>query len=288
MYDSYCCFRNRDEKRGVRILWEITSKCNMKCSFCHVAPKKDCSYDEICFILDKLSNIKIKDIIISGGEPLVRDDIFDILQVLKEKDIEMDLCTNATLITEEKALLLKKYLSEISVSLDSIDDEHLNLKGSSNGYIQQIINGIQILVSSGHNVHLICTVNKKNYNILENIMTKAEKLKVHSLTFLGLVESNIYDKSMNKSNVLEKYELDKVRKDIMDLRKCTSKLIINTKRIFFKNECESCEAGKKILGISSEGKISPCILHQEEGVDMLKKDFCIENINFNHYNSCIK
>lgn len=288
IYDTYCCFRNKNEKAGARILWEVTSRCNMRCSFCHVSPKKECSFEEIQKIISKLKQIRVKDIIVSGGEPLVREDIFNILDLLKENNFELDFCTNATLITEENAKILKNYLSEISVSLDSIDEEHLNLLGNKEGICKQVIQGIKTLVASGHVVHLICTVNKKNCNILRKIMNAAEGLGVHSITFLGLVENNIFDKKENKNTVLSKEQMEMVRKEITSMRKETKGLIINSKRIFPRKQSDFCQAGRGILGISSEGMLYSCILHQEKGYDLLSDSFSFQNTNFDRYTSCIK
>ena len=76
------------KKAQPRILWEITSKCNLKCRHCLYYTESpqivtDLSYKQICEIVDKISEDgRIKEIWISGGEPLVRKDIYKIINYM--------------------------------------------------------------------------------------------------------------------------------------------------------------------------------------------------------------
>ena len=100
-YDSICCFRGSDHSSNKRLLWEITTTCNLSCDFCH--RNRDIDYgpkiERIKEIIPFIKEISIKEIIISGGEPLLREDIYEIINTLKEEGFKIDMCTNGTTIT---------------------------------------------------------------------------------------------------------------------------------------------------------------------------------------------
>ena len=76
--------------------FQVTSMCNLRCEFCCGADKrkKDSSLNEICETIDKLNNIGVDRIVITGGEALIRPDIDDIIKYISEKGIKVYLSTN--------------------------------------------------------------------------------------------------------------------------------------------------------------------------------------------------
>lgn len=287
-YDSYCCFRNK-KNEGYRLLWELTTRCNQNCSFCHVKKANELNINEIETIFERLSEIKINDIIFTGGEPLLRKDLFDILKMAKTRHYEIDLCTNGTLIDDNISSELRDYLSEISVSIDGPNaDINDNIRGLG---FEKTITGIRSLVRNNHSVHLISVVTQKNYKQITDIANLAETLGAHSLTFLGLVKG--YSSNVNEGLVLalKPEEIDNVRSTITNLRKENRTVIINSKRIFPKQPLEVCRAGSNILGLTADGILLQCILHKN-GLKLdlknhsISKDNLSEFIKISEHNIC--
>lgn len=276
-YDSYCCFRNK-KNSGFRILWELTTKCNLACPFCHVSPTRELNFPQIEAIMLDLKQLPIDDIIFTGGEPLLRKDIFDILELGQRLGFNMDLCTNATLVTESIAHKLHNFLSEVSVSLDGDDQAHNQSRGSDKAY-DRTVRGIRTLVEAGHQVHLTCVVTKYNYNCLSTVLQIAEELKADSLAFLGLIESHMANTAIRVDLSLNEEELQAVRNSISLLRSRSS-IRVNTKRIFPHMAEEVCMAGNRILGITAEGELRKCILLTDQFIhDFKRGSFDAEQLN---------
>jgi len=124
------------------IAWEITRRCNLKCVHCRSSSKleakehPDFSFDEATRVLDDISSYAKPVVVLSGGEPLLRDDVFDIAAYGTEKGLRMCLATNGTLVTKDMARRLTETgVHSISVSLDSCYPEiHDRLRGAKGAF----------------------------------------------------------------------------------------------------------------------------------------------------------
>jgi MoaA/NifB/PqqE/SkfB family radical SAM enzyme len=128
------------------IAWEITRRCNLSCVHCRssseleVKDHPDFSLDEAKRILDDISSYAQPVVVLSGGEPLLRKDVFDIAKYGTEKGLRMCLATNGTLVTEETCRNIKESgIRMVSLSLDGasaeVHDDFRNQKGAFDGTI---------------------------------------------------------------------------------------------------------------------------------------------------------
>ncbi|MES9901885.1 MAG: radical SAM protein [Sedimenticola sp.] len=114
--------------------FNITNRCNLHCPFCYANSTKDAEdeldFDTIKSILFQLDEMNVQRVSLVGGEPFIRDDIFDILSVCDHLDFSLIINTNAYLLTEEKIKRLKKHnISGVMISLDGPKDVHDKLRG---------------------------------------------------------------------------------------------------------------------------------------------------------------
>ncbi|MCI5145891.1 MAG: radical SAM protein, partial [Candidatus Electrothrix sp. AR3] len=145
------------------IAWEITRRCNLKCVHCRssseleVAGHPDFSFDEAKRVLDDIKTYANPVMVLSGGEPLLRPDVFDIAAYGTELGLRMCLATNGTLVTEETCLNIKKSgIKMVSLSLDGstaeVHDNFRNQEGAFAGTMNAIRlfneHGIQFLINS--------------------------------------------------------------------------------------------------------------------------------------------
>jgi len=120
------------------LFWETTQKCNLACSHCRMDVEK--SYRELDtnqakYLIDSLIDFATPILVFSGGEPLLRSDIFDIATYAKNKGLHTALASNGTLIDQSVAVKIKKAgIKRVSVSVDGSNakthDEFRNLEGS--------------------------------------------------------------------------------------------------------------------------------------------------------------
>lgn len=268
-YDSICCFRNRHTD-GYRILLEITDQCNANCLFCHWKDKSSLSLDHIKIIFNNLGTLPIHDVILSGGEPLLHPELFDILEWFHAQRIECDLCSNGLLIDHKMAKKLAAYLSEISISLDTIEPEKYDYLRGTKGGFKRVVDGIEFLQREGVSVHLTCVVTKENEMEIEDYVNFSKKLDLHSVSFLGVISDIAKRKDDVEQIALSIKEKEAVMKRINHIRNSMDKLLINTKRLAV-CEGEVCRAGENILGITSEGNIMGCIMHRDVCGNMIQE-----------------
>lgn len=149
------------------IAWEITRRCNLKCVHCRsssgltVQGHPDFSFDQATGILDDIVSFASPVIVLSGGEPLLREDVFDIARYGTEKGLRMCLATNGTLVNETVCDKIKKTgIRMVSLSLDgaraATHDNFRNQAGAFDGTMNAIRlfnkHGIPFLINSSFTV----------------------------------------------------------------------------------------------------------------------------------------
>lgn len=259
--DVLCCFR-RINIKGCRLLWEITSKCNLKCLHCFVKPtknKKELTTKEALEIIDLLPKINVKKILFTGGEPLLRKDIFELIKKSIDKGIHVDLNTNATLIDYNIAEKLQKAkLQEITTSIDGANAKtHEKIRGVK-GSFKKTIENIRILKKMKFRVDIVCVANKINKNEIENVIDLAFSLGADSITISNLIIKGNALKNLERLK-LTSSDFSKIKKVIDKKREELSNFPIRTLGMPW-GLPEKCEAGKGILYLDSTGELHPCSL----------------------------
>lgn len=156
---------------------EMTCLCNERCLHCgsrcgEIAPDNMLSGDEICRFLDYVkTNFDISKMMlnITGGEPLLRPDFFEIMQYANRLGFHWGMTTNATLIDDEVAEKLQKAgMKTVSVSIDGLPETHDWFRQTKNAY-EKAMNGVRALVKNGgfNHVQVTTVVHKKNINELD-------------------------------------------------------------------------------------------------------------------------
>lgn len=119
---------NMVKKRPVLCSFEVTTRCNADCKYCGVDKKKaratdELGLDEIRRIFTGLKKFGIFYVLLHGGEPLVKEDLFDVIDLIKSMKFRVGLVTNGTLLDEETAKKLSERRVTLEVSLDTLDRE---------------------------------------------------------------------------------------------------------------------------------------------------------------------
>jgi radical SAM protein with 4Fe4S-binding SPASM domain len=165
------------------VVWDITYACNLKCKHCYASAGKsnenELTTEEAKQVIDKLDRAAVPIIAFSGGEPLVRNDIFNLTNYARDKGIYVAVATNATLITKEKAHEMKEAgIRFIQISLDGSNAHtHDSFRGI-NGVYEKTIQGIKNCVAEGFFVNIATTATKFNYREIPKIIDLCEQLDV--------------------------------------------------------------------------------------------------------------
>lgn len=164
------------------VAWETTRNCNLNCVHCRAAatcgPYSGELDTQAAFkLLDQIAEVAKPIIILTGGEPLLREDIFDIAKYGHNKGMRMVMAPNGTLVTPEMAVrMADSGIQRISVSLDgSTAKSHDKFRGVEGAY-EGALNGIQNAKSAGIEFQINTTITKTNLDQIPKILALAESL----------------------------------------------------------------------------------------------------------------
>ena len=179
------------------LFWETTLRCNAKCKHCgsrageNVCVKDEISGDEVKKVFKEVSEkCNPAEIIaqITGGEPLLREDVFDVMKYIKSLGFTVCMTTNGMLITDEIIEKMKDAgVDGISVSIDGLEKTHDNFRGVPGAY-NKSIEGIKRLVKSGilSELQVTTVANKMNIHELEELKNIMELLGIDSWRILEM------------------------------------------------------------------------------------------------------
>lgn len=175
------------------IFWELTKRCNLTCIHCR-AEASDTDYsgeltiEQIKSVLDDIVKVSRPILVLTGGEPLYRTDIFDIARLAAAKGCITALATNGTLIDEKIASEIKASgIRRVSISIDGHDARtHDGFRGLP-GSFEAALNGAELLKKTGVSFQFNSTITKRNAEQIEDIMDFALKSGAAALHIFMLV-----------------------------------------------------------------------------------------------------
>jgi heme b synthase len=182
-----------EEHRPRLIFWELTTGCNLRCIHCRASASElmspeDLSYGECCKVIDQIAEYAPFILVLSGGEPLWRRDVFDLARRAKSRGIRVALATNGTLIDEAMAQRIQEAgIERVSVSLDGADAvTHDTFRGHQ-GAFDAAIRGIHVLRGMGVSTQINTTVSRHNEHQLPDILELSRQLGVDAFHMFLLV-----------------------------------------------------------------------------------------------------
>ncbi len=186
--------RKQTETPDLRILfWETTAVCNLTCRHCRVLPEEDAKRGELTTeeairFLDELSADFSPLLILSGGEPLCRPDLFEIASYATQKGLPVALATNGTLVSEGVARKIKNSgIRRVSVSLDGpTADLHDCFRGLP-GSFGAAVAGLSRIQAQGVSAQINTTVTRRNVDHLPKILDLALDVGVDAFHVFCLV-----------------------------------------------------------------------------------------------------
>lgn len=178
----------------------LTTRCNLKCRICSFKDEdSDTSLEltvaEISKMAKQASDWKLNQIVLSGGEPFLRKDIFEILKVIKDAGSDVVITTNALLLTDDKLLKLNDTsLKHLQISIDGATKEthdYIRGEGSFLATIELVKKAVS-LSERKFSVGLSFTVMPYNYREMESFLYLAKSLNVDTVLFIPVISDNSY------------------------------------------------------------------------------------------------
>lgn len=175
------------------MFWETTKACNLRCQHCRAVPQAtlgpaDLTTDEALGVMNQIAEVAKPVLILSGGEPLYRPDIFALGAYGKQKGFRMALATNGTLIDRRVAAnIASAGFSRVAVSLDgAIAATHDRFRGLPGSH-ERALRGLQHLRDEGVSIQINSTIAKHNVAELPDLLELALSIGADALHLFMLV-----------------------------------------------------------------------------------------------------
>ena len=247
------------------IAWELTAACNLSCRYCrasasHEPDQGELDTDEAKRFVESIAPLKPM-LILSGGEPLLRPDLFQIIRLAVSLGIRVSLASNGTLITSGLAEeIADSGVSRVSISLDGADAA-MHDHGRGQGSFERSIRGIENL-RGRVDFQINFTVTQKNQSELIRIFDLAEKLGAAALHIFFLVptgrgrEEDVIT-PVRQEEMLRQIEGEMDRRTLEVQVTCAPQYA-RLKRPGHGRGSGGCLAGRGFVFVSRKGEVYPC------------------------------
>lgn len=183
----------------VTCVWEITMGCNMRCghcgSSCAQALSDELNTEEALKLCDQLVKIGLKWVTLSGGEPLTRKDVFQLVERLSSQGVAVNMITNGWLLDQETAHKLKTSgISTVAISIDGTEKIHDKVR--KKGAFSHAKEAFSNLKQEGISIGAVTTITKLNLPILNELKEELISMGLNSWQLqLGLPMGNLKEQA---------------------------------------------------------------------------------------------
>lgn len=180
-----------DRQQRPVVVWNVTRGCNLYCKHCYASAGADPATDELTTaegkeLLDDLADYGVPVVLFSGGEPLVRSDLEELVAYASSVGLRPVLSSNGTLLTEERAQALKDAgLAYAGISVDGMPARNDAFRGND-GAFQAAVNGIEHCQSVGLKTGLRYTITTETQPDLDDVVELLTDLGVDRYCFYHL------------------------------------------------------------------------------------------------------
>ncbi len=193
------------------IILDVTHRCNLKCNICEIRKDRsseELKTEEIKDLIDQAREWGVSEFVLSGGEPFVREDIWEILDFVKERNFRIGVLTNGILLNEDFIKRLLPYLScdalSLNISIDAMTPSIQDDIRGSQGCFERTMHGLTILSDlkikhSNINFNTISIILNENLEELLPLVNLLKSLRVNSIQLQPLLSNNLIMKQRQRN-----------------------------------------------------------------------------------------
>ena len=258
-------FLDKEQEKKIDAAYlHVIDACNLHCVGCYSFiedrnTSKKLSCDEIKKILDGLKQVGVQKIVISGGEPFIRNDLEEICKYAKEvcRFEFLTIITNGTMNIERYYPVLR-YINQLNISIDGYSEKTYFIRDK--GIMPKVLDTVRRLKDLIE-INMIVTLHRKNIKYMKEYNELAKKMGVRfSFSIFTVDETN----PLFNEYVLSDIDLIEIERILMELNIDASieDIPIGGEAILCRSRCE---AGNKLISIDARGDVYPChMLHKKE------------------------
>ena len=175
--------------------WAITEKCNLSCRHCRGMAEEGLSTERAKKLIAEIAELKPGWVIIEGGEPLLRQDLFELLGLMQQKQLEVHMITNGMLLSPQILTTLNQLGVKVMISID----------GATQATYEAIRHGAnfeRVVQSARHCAQeelleaINFTILRRNYTEIPGVLELARSIGVSKVTFIGLKPCQFYPEEL--------------------------------------------------------------------------------------------
>ncbi len=281
------------------LAFEITPRCNLNCIHCRTSAsmglKDVLTRQDIKGIIDEISTRYRPVVVLTGGEPLLRGDVFEIADYIREKGMRVGLATNGTLIDESVARRIKQHVDIVSLSLDGstsgVHDDFRKVKGAFDATVR----AAGLLRKAGVDFIVNSSFTRRNQHDIENTYRLAKSLGAKAWYMFLIVPTGrgkeIFDELVTREDYVKilkwHFYMELKEKEMFVRPTCApeyyalcdmeakSKNIPYERRSlkFSTGGAKGCIAAQSIAFIGYDGEVKPCSYFLRSAGNVLEKGF---------------
>lgn len=251
----------------------VTNRCNLNCIHCSLDSNKwelpEIDIEQIVNCLDDAVKLGLKELHITGGEPLLREDIFEIIKQAKKRKLIVQLQTNGTLLNDGIIERLKSYSVDwVMISIDGASKQTNNWIRRGNYNYESLFLNIKKLLSKKIRVRINTVILKRNEKEILKLLKKTMNMNInlHSFFYFSPMgrARNLWSEWLSPSDWIKL--ANKVRNLYISLsNKSSTKVIFEKGYVFSPEELANlglnCRIQKRdFCFIRCDGEIFPCVL----------------------------
>ncbi|MEK6672340.1 MAG: radical SAM protein [Nitrospirota bacterium] len=257
------------------VSWNLTGRCNLACPHCYInssspelqTPNPELTSDEARSVIDELRIINPRlMLVLSGGEPMLREDIFDIVEYADRCGFITVMGSNGTLLTEENIRVLKEAgLKGLGISIDSPSPMYHDLFRGSEGAWKLSTNALRYAKDIGIETQIDVTLTDKNWEEIDNFIEFGVSYGAKAVNFFFLVCTG---RAMKTDISTASYEaalktiarLSARERRLMVRARCAPHIyrVLYEEGVPISSGTRGCLAGRYYMRIDHEGNVTPC------------------------------
>jgi radical SAM protein with 4Fe4S-binding SPASM domain len=175
--------------------WAITGRCNLSCRHCRGVPESELSAERARSLITEIADLKPGWVLVEGGEPLLRKDLFQLLGLMRERGLEVHLTTNGVLLTPLIIASLKQLGVRVAVSIDGATAAtYESIRGVAS--FEEVVEQTRNCAQEGLLSAIDFTILKRNYPEIPAIFRLAASIGAPKITLIGLKPCRDYSSEL--------------------------------------------------------------------------------------------
>lgn len=252
------------------ISWNLTKRCNLRCPHCYMEAGKKADEElttgECLTLLDEMKLLGTEMVILTGGEPLLRKDVYDIARTASELGLWVVMGTNGVLLDDRVARkMVECGVKGVAISIDSIEAEkHDSFRGGPNAWAHSV-RALDVCRANGLQTVVQTTVMDMNRDEIPRLLDFTRDKGAWSFNLYFLVQTG----RGQRMNDLSAEDTEKVLADLARVQDDYRPMLVRSKcapqfkRIAYEQglaglESGGCMAGTQYCRITPEGDVTPC------------------------------